>query len=146
MFYKAKKGQSILEYGILLGVIIAAVLIMQVFIKRHFSGGLKESAERMGSEMFSASDTTIHQSTTLIEDQRVTEESGTTAAITPFLPQGMQTIGTVERGAYSFAERTGRTESDERKRTSAATREGFRWDDYDTTLVDNFESNNLNFD
>lgn len=145
MFYKAKKGQSILEYGILLGVIIAALLIMQTFVKRHFSGGLKESAERMGSEMFSASNTTIHRSTRLIDNQRVTEESGTTPVIRGFLPEGMQTVGTVDRGAYSFVERRGQTESDERRRTSAATQEGFRWSDYDTTNVENFESDNLNF-
>lgn len=144
MFYKKKRGQSILEYAILLGVIIAAVLIMQVFLKRHFQGGLKESAERMGGEMFSAGGTTIYRKSSLLEDQVVKEEKGTTDTINQFLT-GETAVGTKDKGVYSFVERSGKTETDEQRKMDAAALEKFRGDEFDKAEVDDFTSGNLNF-
>lgn len=145
MFYKAKKGQSILEYGILLGVIIAAILIMQVFVKRHFSGGIKESAERMGSDMFSTSDTTIFRKVSLQENQTIKEETATTKEIGKFLTadKAKTVVGTAAKGVYSFVDRSGKTETDERKRTDAATKEKFRWSEHSNTTYKDFSSTNL---
>lgn len=45
-----KKGQSILEYSILLAVILSAILIMQFYIKRSYQGRLKAEADSVGQQ------------------------------------------------------------------------------------------------
>ena len=44
------KGQSILEYVVLICVILTALLIMHVFIKRGYMGRLKEESETLGQQ------------------------------------------------------------------------------------------------
>ncbi len=44
------RGQGILEYVALLGVVVCAILIMQVFIKRAYQGKLKQDADSLGSQ------------------------------------------------------------------------------------------------
>ncbi len=44
------KAQSTLEYAILIGVIVAGLIAMQVYLKRGWQGKLKESADSMGSQ------------------------------------------------------------------------------------------------
>jgi len=45
-----KKGQSLMEYAILISVIISAVLIMQIYIKRTYQGRLKQEADEVGQQ------------------------------------------------------------------------------------------------
>lgn len=45
-----RRAQSALEYVILLVVIIGALIIMQVYIKRSVQGKLKESADEIGTQ------------------------------------------------------------------------------------------------
>jgi uncharacterized protein (UPF0333 family) len=45
-----KRGQSALEYAVLLAVIVAALVAMQVYVKRAGEGRLKESADDLGSQ------------------------------------------------------------------------------------------------
>ena len=40
-----KRGQNTVEYGILLGVIIAAAVAMQVYVNRGFSGRIKDAVD-----------------------------------------------------------------------------------------------------
>ncbi|MFH0791210.1 MAG: hypothetical protein V2A64_06215 [Candidatus Omnitrophota bacterium] len=47
---RANKGQSILEYTILLCIIMSALLIMQVYIKRCYQGKLKHDADSVGQQ------------------------------------------------------------------------------------------------
>ena len=74
-----KKGQSLLEYGILLAVVIAALLIMQSFIKRGYQGSLKSSIDKIG-EQFSTSGTTMKTKQTRPDDQitktRILQDAG----------------------------------------------------------------------
>ncbi|MDP2941489.1 MAG: hypothetical protein Q8N85_04480 [Candidatus Omnitrophota bacterium] len=51
------KAQSTLEYAILIGVIVAGLIAMQVYLKRGWQGKLKESADSMGTQ-FSPGHTT----------------------------------------------------------------------------------------
>lgn len=51
------KAQTTLEYAILIGVIVAGLIAMQVYVKRGFQGKLRESADSMG-EQFSPGYTT----------------------------------------------------------------------------------------
>ncbi|MFH0791209.1 MAG: hypothetical protein V2A64_06210 [Candidatus Omnitrophota bacterium] len=144
MGYKSKNGQSILEYAILMGVIIAAVLVMQMFIKRHFAGGLKESAEKMG-EAFSTSGTTISRSNKLTENQIIKEEVATTAKINEFLPDDKQAKGVKELDVYSFVDRSGKQTSEVKQHTESATQEKFRNSEHAATTADDFTSDGITF-
>ncbi len=138
-------GQSMVEYAILLGVVIAALLIMQVFVKRGFQGGLKDAADKMGDQ-FSAGSTTVYQNRSLGDDgQTIRQESGTNATMDEFTPQGMLDVeGTVEKGAYSYTARTGDIQTSETKtKTDAATQEQTRWSQYNTTTYDNFTTEHM---
>lgn len=45
-----KRGQSTLEYALIIAVVIAGLLIMQYYIKRGYSGRLKSAADDMGEQ------------------------------------------------------------------------------------------------
>ena len=47
---RRKKGQSTLEYAILIIIIIGALLSIQVYIKRGVQGRLKQAADDIGSQ------------------------------------------------------------------------------------------------
>lgn len=48
-FHK-NKGQSALEYAILLAVVVAVLVIMNVYIKRGVQGRFKESSDDIGEQ------------------------------------------------------------------------------------------------
>ena|SRR3989338_3280945 len=52
-----KKGQSTLEYAIVIAVIVAGLIAMQVYIKRGVQGRLKEASNEIGGQ-FSPGHTT----------------------------------------------------------------------------------------
>jgi Flp pilus assembly pilin Flp len=44
------KGQSTLEYAVLIVVIIAALIAMQVYLKRGVQGRMRESSDQIGQQ------------------------------------------------------------------------------------------------
>ena len=60
--FKNKKGQSTLEYAIIIMIVIAALLTMQNWVKRGISGRLKSSADDIGDQ-FSVGNTNGIKST-----------------------------------------------------------------------------------
>lgn len=46
----SKRGQSTLEYALIVAVIIAGLLMMQHYVKRGYSGKLKSAADDMGEQ------------------------------------------------------------------------------------------------
>jgi len=64
MFIRLRKrrAQSTLEYAILIGVIVAGLVAMQVYLKRGYQGKIRESADSMG-EQFSPGQTTYQYTT-----------------------------------------------------------------------------------
>jgi uncharacterized protein (UPF0333 family) len=50
MFYVRTKGQSTLEYVILLGFVVAALIAMGVYMKRASEGKLRESTDQVGEQ------------------------------------------------------------------------------------------------
>lgn len=50
MFYVRTKGQSTLEYVILLGFVVAALIAMGVYMKRGMEGKLRESTDQVGDQ------------------------------------------------------------------------------------------------
>jgi uncharacterized protein (UPF0333 family) len=63
MFRRSSRGQSTLEYVILLGFVVAALIAMGVYMKRGFQGKLRESTDQIG-EQYSAGNTTSEYTTT----------------------------------------------------------------------------------
>jgi uncharacterized protein (UPF0333 family) len=84
MFYARTKGQSTLEYVILIGFVVAALIAMGVYMKRGSEGQLRESADRVG-EQYDALNTasnyivTSHQKSTEVTHN----DGGSTTTIDP---------------------------------------------------------------
>lgn len=141
-----KKAQSMLEYAILFSVIIAALLIMQAFIKRGFQGGLKDSADKMG-EQFSAGGTTIYQSRSIADsDQVVREAVGTSTTIDAFVTDGTPIHVADQDNVYSATTRTGgATVSETKSSTDSASLEKVRASEYQDDVADEFTPTNIDF-
>jgi len=54
-----KRGQSTLEYAVIIAVVAAVLISMQVYIKRGLQGKIKQSTDDIG-EQFSADHTTVN--------------------------------------------------------------------------------------
>ena len=61
--YLNKRGQSTLEYGVIVAVIVAALLAMQFYLKRGVQGKLKQAADDTG-EQYTPLNTTSNITTT----------------------------------------------------------------------------------
>ncbi len=140
-FFRNRKAQSMLEYAILLGVVISAILLMQAFVKRGVSGQLKDAADKMGDQ-YSATNTTISQERGMFKNQDIVEETATSADDTKgigkyVLDAGGKVTGTLERGVYSLSSRTGGdTAIDVKQQTDSAAKEIVRWTDVEKQAKD----------
>jgi uncharacterized protein (UPF0333 family) len=77
----SKRGQSTLEYAVLIVVIIAALVAMQVYLKRGVQGRMRESADQIG-EPFSPGYTVSNRvTTTFAQSQEVSDAYSTTTTI-----------------------------------------------------------------
>ena len=47
---KFKRGQSILEFAVLVALIISALVVMQVYIKRSYQGRIKRETDSLGQQ------------------------------------------------------------------------------------------------
>jgi hypothetical protein len=45
-----RKGQSTVEYALIIAVVVAGLLLMQHYVKRGYSGRLKTAADDMGEQ------------------------------------------------------------------------------------------------
>lgn len=138
MFKIKTKGQSILEYTIMFAVVVAALVIMQAFIKRGYQGSLKSSADKMG-EQFSAGNTTIQEKSTMAGDQTIHTEVGTTSTVSAVLPSGLTSKDLVGKDVYSYSERSGaKVTSETTTKTESAKEEKTRLSELQSTKVDDF--------
>ena len=82
MFRHSSRGQSTLEYVILLGFVVAALIAMGVYMKRGFEGKLRSSTDDIG-EQYSAGYTTGSFSTTITQQSsETTSPSGGSSSTT----------------------------------------------------------------
>ncbi len=58
-----KRGQSTLEYALIIAVVVAALLAIQIYMKRGVEGKLRESTDEIGSQ-FAVENTTIYSDKT----------------------------------------------------------------------------------
>jgi Flp pilus assembly pilin Flp len=70
-----KKGQSTLEYAVLIIIIIGALLSIQVYIKRGLQGRFKQAADDIGDQ-FSPGNTNVVKTHTTVSYTRDTFGSG----------------------------------------------------------------------
>lgn len=50
MMLKNRRGQSAVEYATLISVVVAVVLVAQIYMKRGFTGKLKETTDSVGEQ------------------------------------------------------------------------------------------------
>lgn len=74
---KRQKGQSTLEYAILIIIIIGALLSIQVYIKRGVQGRLKSATDDIGTQ-FSPGNTNVVKKMITSSESRETFDSGVT--------------------------------------------------------------------
>jgi len=99
MFMRKKKGQSILEYAVFLGVIIAVIIVMQIYVKRAIQGKFKSNADQLG-EQFSTG--VVHNIDTMQQtDRQENSQSGAIAADATVVQKSE--IGTVADGDWANA-------------------------------------------
>lgn len=114
----ASHGQSTIEYAVLMAIIVAALVAMQIYVKRGFSGRLRAAADSVG-EQYSPRHTTS-------TDTQLTVVSNTTT--TSQLARN-QDLGDGSRGAVMVTTTTinrvdrghGRPEGDTTTRTGTET-------------------------
>lgn len=73
-----QKAQSTLEYAVLVGVIVAALIAMQVYLRRAYQGRIKDRADDIG-EQFSPGHSTSNFTTTTFSN---TTENLNTSGVT----------------------------------------------------------------
>ena len=76
---RRKKGQSTLEYAILIIIIIGALLSIQVYIKRGIQGRLKQAADDIGDQ-FSNGNTNVTSTMTVSSSTSDTFNAGVTTS------------------------------------------------------------------
>lgn len=54
------KGQSTLEYSILIAIVVAALLAMQIYMKRGMEGRLKSTTDDIGEQFEAGNSTWTH--------------------------------------------------------------------------------------
>jgi len=84
-----KRGQSTLEYAVLIVVIIAALIAMQVYLKRGLQGRIRESSDQIG-ESYSPGYTVSNRTTTSASS--VTETRGASGSVNTDITNQWQNI------------------------------------------------------
>jgi hypothetical protein len=86
-----RKGQSTLEYAIIICVVVAGLFAMQSYVKRGYQGKLKSSADDMGEQFdpgsrtsnytltrdVNAVQTVANQTSTTVQNQTQNKNGGT---------------------------------------------------------------------
>jgi len=70
-----QRGQSTLEYAVVIAVVLAALLAIQIYVKRGVQGKLRSSTDSIG-EQYSAGQTTSKYTTTQAGPMVTKEEFG----------------------------------------------------------------------
>ena len=75
-FLRKMKGQSTLEYAVLVIIVIGALLSIQVYIKRGLQGRLRSAADDIGDQ-YSQGNTNVRKTVTVNSRTKETMSQGT---------------------------------------------------------------------
>lgn len=78
---KGNKGQSALEYAILIAVVVAALLAMQIYIKRGAMGRLKSASDDIGSQFSPTKTQSTFTSSTFRQSKETVLTNGLTNSV-----------------------------------------------------------------
>jgi len=78
---KRRRGQSTLEYALIIAVVVGALLAMQVYFRRGVQGKLREATDDIGGQ-YSAGNVTAKYVTSQSADKVTKEQVGVTEGIT----------------------------------------------------------------
>jgi len=79
--FRSRKGQSALEYAVIVSVVIGALLAMQIYMKRGLENRMRQSGDSVGKQ-FAAGTTTVERITNRSSFITETTLTGTTNTIT----------------------------------------------------------------
>ena len=77
MMMRSRRGQSVIEYAVMIAVVIAALLVMQIYMKHGVSGKLRESTDQVGEQFtphMATYDLTRTYNSNRIDDTQATGE------------------------------------------------------------------------
>ena len=102
--YLNKRGQSTLEYGIIIAVIVAALITIQVYLKRGIQGRMKSAADDIGEQFSTIGSVNITTTTNATTSENITGGNFTTGAKPKTITDTLQLqnrTGNVTVGNYS---------------------------------------------
>ena len=79
-YLRKRKGQSSLELAIVIIIVIAALLSIQVYIKRGVQGRLRSAADDVGDQ-YSAGNTNVRKVVTVTSNTQETQNGGTQSTV-----------------------------------------------------------------
>jgi len=98
---KRRKGQTTLEYGVIIAVVVAGLVAMQSYIKRSMQGRLKQSADDIGEQYSPDTSsstytitTTMNTTETVTGGSNPTTSSNTTQTQSRTVTDNIGTLGT----------------------------------------------------
>jgi len=102
-YLNQKRGQSTLEYAVLIVVIIGALLTIQVYIKRGVQGRLKSAADDIGDQY---SDGNTNSIKTVTKNSSTEEQFGIAGVgVSASIIKGQENTLTTENSAIVNTER-----------------------------------------
>ncbi|TBR16577.1 hypothetical protein EPO66_04495 [bacterium] len=75
------RGQSTLEYAIIITVVIGALLAMQIYMKRGLEGKLKDASDNIGSQYSAGKVTSAYTTTTSTTSAENTSPDGSSSTL-----------------------------------------------------------------
>lgn len=116
--FKTIKAQSILEYAVIIAVVVAALLAMQIYVKRSFQGRFRQAADSIGEQYAPKNTDSLitdtfksYSKTTVTTEEKDGKISSTTETVMPAdnpgeEPRNVQTrtgyekVGSLESSLY----------------------------------------------
>lgn len=102
-----RRGQSTLEYAVIIAVVVAALLAMQIYMKRGVEGKLRDSTDQIGDQ-FDAETTSFDSTTSRTSKTvQITTGGATTSLTGAALPGGAVIEGFPETRTETGSETVG---------------------------------------
>ena len=67
-----RRGQSTLEYGVIIGVVVAALIAVQAYVKRGLQGKMRQATNEIGEQYSPGNTTSSYTTETKVESNEST--------------------------------------------------------------------------